>query len=47
MSERFSLVDEEPWRTESIRRIIVRNFLIYFRIDKSKSEVQVIGVVYG
>lgn len=47
MPERFSLVDEEPWRTEGIRRIVVSNFLIYFRIDKSKSEVQVIGVIYG
>lgn len=47
MPERYSLVDEEPWRDEGIRKIIVKNFLIYFWINESNGKVQVIGVVYG
>ncbi len=47
MPQRFSLVDEEPWRTEGIRKIVVKNFLIYFWIDEINEKVQVIGVIYG
>lgn len=44
MPERYSLVDEEPWRTEGMRKIIVKNFLIYFWIDEHNMKVQVTGV---
>ena len=47
MPERYSLVDEEPWRTEGMRKIIVKNFLIYFWIDEHNMKVQVTGVIYG
>lgn len=47
MPERYSLVDEEPWRSEGVRKIIVKNFLIYFWIDEPNSKVQVTGVIYG
>ena len=26
--ERFQLIDEEPWKTEGIRKIVVNNFLV-------------------
>ncbi len=42
-----SLVDEEPWRSEGVRKIIVNNFLIYFWIDEKNLKVQVISVIYG
>lgn len=45
--DRYSLVDEEPWRNEGVRKIIVKNFLIYFWIDEPNRKVQVIGVIYG
>ena len=35
MPERYSLVDEEPWRTEGMKKIIVKNFLIYFWIVRA------------
>lgn len=41
-----ALVDEEPWRTEGIRKAIVKNFLIYFWVDDEKRIVQVIAVIY-
>ena len=47
MPERHSLVDEEPWRSEGFRKIIVKNFLIYFWIDEHNMRVQVTGVIYG
>lgn len=47
MSERMSLVEEEPWRTEGVRKVVVKNFLVYFWIDKVNMKVQITAVVYG
>ena len=45
--ERIPLTEEEPWRTEGIHRMPVKNFLIYFWIDEAHDKVQVTAVVYG
>lgn len=44
--ERFQLVDEEPWRTEGIRKMVVKNFLVYYWVDKINMKVQVTAVIY-
>jgi addiction module RelE/StbE family toxin len=44
--ERYQLIDEEPWRTEGVRKLLVNNFLIYYWIDKDRKKVQVIAVIY-
>ena len=28
--KKHALIDEEPWRTEGVRKIVVKNFLIYY-----------------
>lgn len=45
--ERNQLVDEEPWKTEGVRKIVVNNFLIYFWINNNAKKVQVIAVIYS
>lgn len=45
--ERYQLIDEEPWRTEGIRKIVVNNFLIYYWIDVSNKKVQVTAIIYA
>ncbi len=40
------LVIEEPWHSKGIRRIIVKNFLIYYTTNSAKMTVDVIAVVY-
>lgn len=47
MPKRHSLVDEEPWRSESIRKIVVKNFFIYFWVDDKNMRVQVTAVIYA
>ncbi|MGN0355615.1 MAG: type II toxin-antitoxin system RelE/ParE family toxin [Muricoprocola sp.] len=47
MPSRHKLVDEEPWRTEGIRRLIVKNFYIYYWTDEQLAKVHVTAVVYG
>lgn len=47
MPERYKLLDEEPWRSKGIRRIIVENYYIYYVINENIKEVQVIAVIYA
>lgn len=41
------MIDEEPWRTEGMRKIVVKNFLIYYWVDDENSRVQVTAVIYS
>lgn len=45
--QRFTLTDEEPWRTCGVHKMPVKNFLIYFWIDEENSKVQVTAVIYS
>ena len=47
MPSRHQLVNEEPWRTEGIRRLIVRNFYLYYWTDEKKKQVHITAVIYG
>ena len=45
--KKHSLIDEEPWRTEGVRKIVVKNFLIYYWVDDANNRVQVTAVIYS
>jgi len=45
--QRVALTEEEPWRTCGVRKMPVKNFLIYFWIDEESSKVQVTAVICG
>lgn len=47
LPKRHALVDEEPWKGENVRKIIVKNFLIYYWVDDEKCKVHVIAVIYN
>ena len=47
LPKRMPLVSEEPWRTEGVRKAIVKNFMIYFIVDDENKKVQVISVLYA
>lgn len=47
LPKRHTLVDEEPWKSEKIRKIIVKNFLIYYWVDDENYGVYVIAVIYN
>lgn len=46
MPERIKLTEEEPWRSEGIHRMRVKNYYVYFWIDEESSTVQVTAVIY-
>lgn len=46
MPERIKLTDEEPWKSEGIRRMRVKNYYIYFWIDNAHDKVQITSIIY-
>ena len=46
MPARFPLTPDEPWRSEGVRRMLVRNFYVYFWVDEAAKTVRVVHVIY-
>ena len=44
--QRIALMEIEPWRTNGIRRLPVKNFLVYFWIDEDNLKVQITAIIY-
>ncbi|MBQ6419894.1 MAG: type II toxin-antitoxin system RelE/ParE family toxin [Clostridia bacterium] len=47
MPGRIKTVDEEPWHSRGLRRLIVKNFIVYYRVEESAKKVYVLAVIYG
>ena len=47
MPKMFKLVDDEPWHSRGIRRMRVRNFFVYYRIDDSANIVYILNIIYA
>ena len=45
MPARFSAVDEEPWRSRGYRKMLVKNFIVYYYADDETKTVWVTAVV--
>lgn len=45
--QRAALADDEPWRTNGIHCLPVKNFLVYFWIDEINKKVQITAVIYA
>jgi len=46
MPERNQLVDSKKWREQGIRKIIVKNFIMYYWVDEKQRTVHITAVVY-
>ena len=46
MPTRIEPIDEEPWGSQGIRKIRVRNYYIYFIVDDNEMAVKVNAVIY-
>lgn len=47
LPKRHSLIEEEPWRSEGVRKIVVKNFLVYYWVDDENNKVQITAVIYS
>ena len=46
MPYRVKLIGEQPWCELGFRRIRVKNYYVYFCVDESRKEVQILAVIY-
>lgn len=46
MPHRIVLVAEEPWHSEGIHKMVIRNFIVYFLIDELNMIVHITAVVH-
>ncbi|MBQ3692560.1 MAG: type II toxin-antitoxin system RelE/ParE family toxin [Clostridia bacterium] len=47
MPGRIKTVDNEPWHSLGIRRITVKNFFVYYRIDEPNKTVYILNIIYA
>lgn len=47
MPARVKVVEDEPWHSRGVRRILSGNFFLYFRIVEEDAEVHVLNVLYA
>lgn len=47
MPTRFKIIDDEKWKNRDVRKLILKNYYVYFWIDDSKNAVWVIAFVYS
>ena len=47
MPATYKPVDDEPWHSRGIRRIMANNFFVYYRIDEDRKQVFVLNVIYA
>ena len=47
MPARNRCVEQEPWHSRGVRKIIVKNFYVYYRIDETSDTVYILNVIYA
>ena len=47
MPARYKPVDDEPWHSRGVRRLLVKNSFVYYRIDESARKVYIMNVIYA
>lgn len=47
MPSRAREVEEEPWRSRGVRRILSGKFFVYYRVDEESGTVYVLNVLYA
>lgn len=47
MPSRYSLVEEEPWRSKGVHKMPVKNHLVYYFVNEEAKLIYVPAVIYG
>lgn len=47
MPLRYPLVDEDPWRTEGVRKMSVENFIVYYWVNEETTTVWITAIEIG
>ena len=44
---RNALYENEPWRSRGLRKLSVKNFLVFYTVNEEKNAVNIIRIMYG
>ena len=44
---RIKPMDDEPWKSRGVRRLLCKNFYVYYRIDENAKRVYILNVIYA
>lgn len=44
---RFKPMDVEPWHSRGVRKLLAKNFYVYYWIDEPRKRVYVMNVIYA
>ena len=47
LPNRVPLTEEEPWHSQGIHKLSVKNYLVYFWVNEETKTVHVIGIIYA
>lgn len=47
MPESIAPVEREPWRSRGVRRLLAKNFYIYYRPENATGRVYILNVIYA
>ena len=47
MPERHPLVDMEPHKSRQIRKMPVKNYLVFYKVNREKQAVEIVRIMYG
>ena len=47
MPARYRPVDDEPWHSLGIRKFLVKNSFVYYRIDEAAGMVYILNIIYA
>lgn len=47
MASSIAPVEQEPWHSRGVRKIIAKNFYIYYRLDDLTGKVYILNVIYA
>jgi len=47
MASSIAPVEPEPWHSKGVRKIIVKNFYVYYRLDVPSGKVYILNVIYA
>ena len=44
---RFKPMEDEPWNSRGVRRLLAKNFYVYYWIDEPRKRVSVMNVIFA
>jgi len=47
LPKKLKLVDDEPWRSMGLRKFMVKNFYVYYRVDDESQYVYILNIIYA